>query len=112
MSLAKSLAPFAALLCGAVLLSSCITQGNFPKRIAEAECDKFYECSKSVAELAFGDPENCVEKVEIVYDRLVEDCKDWDGRKASQCISEVEDSSCSKISIDTEPCEELASICK
>lgn len=111
MSLAKSMASLSALLCGSLLLNGCVTQSNFPKQVAEASCDKFYECSRTLAEIRFEDPSDCVDQVERVHDKLVANCKDWHGRVASKCIDEIEDASCSEVKIGSEPCEELAKIC-
>lgn len=112
MSLAKSMASFSALLCGSLLLGACVTQSNFPAKVAEAECEKFFECGRSLAEVAFGDIDNCIDKVEQVYDNVVANCDDWDGRVASKCIDVIEDASCSSIKIDSKPCEELVDICR
>lgn len=112
MGLKTFMTSIVSLLAGAMLLSGCVTQAGFPNKIAEATCEKYYECSKTLANATFQAPEKCVETIESVYDRVVEDCKDWDGKRAAKCIDEIEDRECGSLSINAEPCADLLVICK
>lgn len=109
----RSLVRFVPLFSIVALMSGCITQSGFPNRIAEASCSKFYECSKTAANLLFKSEEKCVQKLEEdVYGPIVDDCKDWDGKRAAKCIDNIEDRECGSLKIDLNPCEDLTAICK
>lgn len=112
MGLQKFLTSSFSLLAGAVLFSGCVTQAGFPNKMAEASCDKFYECSKTLTNAAFQTPEKCVQTLESAYDKVVADCKDWDGKRAAKCIDEIEEAKCGSVKINAEPCADLMVICK
>lgn len=95
-----------------VLCGGCVTQSSFPNRMAEAYCDKSFECSKALSGTFFQSPENCVKKVEGLYEGIVSDCKDWDGKRAAKCIDQVEKRECGSWQVNLEPCADLAAICK
>lgn len=99
------------LLIAALSCGGCITQRNFPNRAAEAHCDKAYRCSEVIADGVFGSPQRCVDQVEEMYANLVDDCEDWDAKRAAECIDGIEESSCTAIASAAKPCRVLAAIC-
>lgn len=99
------------LLIAALWCGGCVTQGNFPNRVAEAYCDKAYRCSETASDILFGSPQNCVDEIETMYTKIVEDCEDWDGKEAAQCIDSVEESSCTELGSAAKPCRVLTAVC-
>lgn len=99
------------LLVAAVSLSGCVTQGNFPSRIAETQCDWAYQCGESLADIAFGSPEKCVDTLEERWTKVVDECDDWNGKEASKCLDSIEERKCVDLSGMSKACKILTTTC-
>lgn len=99
------------LLIAALSCGGCVTQRNFPNRAAETYCDKAYRCSEAISDGIFGSPQGCIDQVENMYVNLTEDCEDWDGRRAAECLEAIENSGCLELASAAKPCRVLTAIC-
>lgn len=99
------------LLIAAIWCGGCVTQGNFPNRVAETQCDWAYRCGESIADIAFGSPQKCVDTIEAEWAKVVDNCEDWNGKEASKCLDSIEERKCVDLSGMSKACKVLAVTC-
>lgn len=83
---------------------ACVAEGNFPKRFADAFCDKLDECGPN----PFPD---CKDMFEKSIEADLDECDDYKGGLAHQCIQDIKKLSCDDNDYTADGCEEFNEAC-
>lgn len=91
------------------LLAGCVTEENFPRKLADASCDWMQECQRSLFEALYSDPADCeadaesgildvMDVAEAAGCTFMEDA-------APDCIDAARSASCTDSPLDVSACD-------
>ena len=103
--------PFSSLPLLLPLLAGCVTEENFPSKLADASCDWMQECQRSFYESLYSDPADCEADAEGGIQDIM-DVADAAGcvfveEAAPDCIDAARAASCTDSPLDVAACDQV-----
>ena len=97
------------------LLACGVTENNIAEKTVRTVCASMQECYQAEFEDSYGDLGDCVDEnsafVEGFYNCYIENCDQFDGGAANDCVQELGAQACGEDEPSSSACDDMWSEC-